>query len=546
VDLSRYGQACSELLNMTIIPHGAVTRRMGTEYVATASGDHVRLIPFVFNTGQAYVLELTPGGLRFFRNGGYLQGKDLDAPWTADDLADLSYCQSADVMYLVCRRHAPQKLVRDGADSFILSEVSFTAAPEEWGQDNWPRVITFHQQRLWLGGTANQAQKLWASKTGDFENFTTGTDDDSALALSLVSEQVNAVHWLLSQKTLIVGTAGGEWVIASSGSDALTAKNIQATRNSNYGTSPVRPLVAGSSAMHVSADKRRLRDISYAFADDAYISQDISLLAEHITRPGIEEMAHCQNPDGIIWCRLSNGDFAGITYLRAQEVAGWHRHATAGEVLSIICVPAQSHTETWLAVRRRNGVHIERMKAPWDGATADDPGCWFVDCGLLYEGEAVSSVSGLEHLEGESVAVLADGAAHRQCVVRQGAVRLDWPARRVVVGLPYAWSVAPMRMEGLSPRGTMQGKKTRILKLMARLYKSLGVLWSVPGQSDAPYPLAARDVDMMMDEAPLPFTGDAEMPMPGGWSSDARVRLSGDGAFPATIIMLSPTAAVNE
>lgn len=502
-------------------------------------------MPFIFNNAQAYVLELTPGKIRFFRDGGYLAGKDLQTPWM-NNLGEIFYCQSADVMYLACQDHPPYKLTRPGADTFSLAAVSFAGKPAEWTDRNWPSVVAFHQQRLWLSGTRNQAQTLWASKTGDFENFTSGTDDDAAMVISLVAEQVNAVHWMLSQKNLLIGTAGGEWVISSSSGQAITSKTIQATRNSNYGTARVRPIIVGSSLLHVSADRRRLRDLSYAFADDAFISQDISLMAEHLTRGGITEMADCQNPDSIIWCRLQNGGISGVTYLRAQEVAGWHRHETSGRVLSIVCIPSDGFTETWLAVQRQNGVFIERMKAPWDGESTNETGCWYVDSGLMYEGSLVQRIYGLGHLEGQEVLVLADGAAHENRIVRNGQIELDWPARRVLVGLPYRWALSPMRLEGLSSAGTTQGKRTRISKVMARLYKSLGVHWALSGQSALPYPLATRDVEMPMDAAPAPFTGDADMPMPGGWTSDARVILSGNNAFPATVIMLAPTARVNE
>ena len=546
VDLARYGQACSELLNMTIIPHGAATRRMGTMYVATAAAGDVRLIPFIFNEEQAYVLEFSPGKIRFFRSGGYLKGKDIASPYSAADLWGLSCCQSADVMYLVSHKHKPRKLTRPGADTFSLAEISLTGQPKDWSNGNWPGAATFHQQRLWMGGTPKQAQKLWASKTGNFEDFTTGTDEDSGLELSLVSERVNAIRWLMSQKVLLAGTAGGEWVISADGSGAITNKNIQATRNSNYGTAAMPPLIAGASVLHVSADRKRLRDLSYAFADDAYVSQDISLVSEHLTRPGMKELAYCQNPDDILWCVLDNGNFCGLTYLRSQEVAGWHRHETQGQVLSMACIPGEDYTETWLAVKRKNGVCIERMLPPWDGETTNEAGCWYVDCGLLYEGEETSTVSGLDHLEGLDVAVLADGAAHERCRVKDGRITLDFPASRVLAGLAYTWALTPMRMEGLSERGTMQGKKTRITHIMARLYKSLGIHCSLIGQAAPPYPLAARDVEMQMDKAPIPYTGDAAMPMPGGWQSDARVRLSGDGAFPVTVIMLIPWATTNE
>lgn len=555
VDIGRYGQACSELLNMTIMPHGAVTRRMGTEFVALCDREPVRLIPFVFNRQQAYVVELTPGRIRFFRSGGYLAGRDVNSPYGAADIQDISYCQSADVMYLVCHDHAPQKLTRPGEDRFVLAGVSFVGAPEEWGTGNWPGAVTFHQQRLWMGGTREEAQKLWASKTGVFENFSRTTDEDSGLALSLVSEQVNAIRWMISQKKLLIGTAGGEWVLHGGGNDAITNKNLQAERNSNYGTASVRPFISGVSALHVSADGRRLRDLRFDVVEDSFLSSDISLVAEHLTRPGIEEIADCQNPDSIIYCRIKGGGLCGCTYLRSQEVIGWHRHQTDGEVLSLCCIPADGFTETWIAVKRhqisrqgekRESICIERFKSPWDGETTNEPGCWYVDSGLLYEGPKVTEIRGLEHLEGRTVNVLADGAAHPERVVVNGGIALASPAQRVIAGLGYAWALAPMRLEGLSPRGTMQGKKTRILEVTARLYKSLGVCWELPGRTAGPFSLADRDVDMPMDAAPLPFTGDVAMIMPGGWQSDARVRLSGRGAFPVTITMLVPKAVVNE
>ena len=136
VDLARYGQACSELLNMTIIPHGAATRRMGTMYVATAAAGDVRLIPFIFNEEQAYVLEFSPGKIRFFRSGGYLKGKDIASPYSAADLWGLSCCQSADVMYLVSHKHKPRKLTRPGADTFGLAEISLTGQTKDWSSGN--------------------------------------------------------------------------------------------------------------------------------------------------------------------------------------------------------------------------------------------------------------------------------------------------------------------------------------------------------------------------------------------------------------------------
>ena len=546
VDISKYGQACTDMVNMTLIPHGAATRRMGTAYVAHAAGEEVRLVDFIYNTEQAYILEFSPGQIRFFRDGGLLENATVATSYTWDDIRKLNFCQAADVMYLVCPRVGPHKLTRPGADTFSLAAVSFTARPSDWGADNWPGAVTFHQQRLWFGGAPKNPQKLWASRTGDFENFTTGSEDASAMSLSLVSEKVNAIRWLISQNVLLGGTSGGEWVIFADGNGAVTSKTIQAKRNSNYGTAEVRPLLVGASGMHVSADSRRLRDLAFSVVDDSYLSQDVSLMAEHLTRAGIREIADCQNPDGIIWCAMNDGSLVGCTYLRAQEVVAWHRHETEGDVLSVACIPGDGYTETWFAVKRQNGVFIERMPQPWDGETTNEAGCWFLDAAMLYEGEPVTRLSGLEHLEGQTVDILADGAAHPPRLVENGAINLAVPASRVLAGLPYAWKLTPMRLEGLSQRGTAQGKRARLTQIMVRLYKTLGVRYAWAGQAEDAYILPMREVDMPMDAAPAPYTGDVSLPMPGGWSTDTRAALSGEGPFPATVIMLAVTAAVNE
>lgn len=546
VDIAKYGQACSAMLNMTLIPHGSATKRMGTEYIADAAGEDVRLVDFIFNTEQAYVLEFSPGKIRFFRDGGLLEEAAVTSPYTAEHIPTLNFCQSADIMYIVCPSIKPYKLTRPGEDSFTLAAVSFTGQPGDWQSGSWPAAATFHQQRLWFGGAPKHPQKLWASKVGEFENMTTGVGESDGLGFSLVSERVNAVRWILSRKIMLAGTSGGEWVLKTDGNAAITNKNIQAERNSNYGTEALRPLLVGACALYVSADGRRLRELAFSVMDDSYLSQDISLLAEHMTRPGIKELADCQNPDGVIWCVMRDGSLAGCTYLRSQEVVAWHRHDTQGKVLSVAGIPAEGFTETWFAVKRKNGVFIERMKQPWDGDTTDEAGCWYLDSALLYEGEKTSAIYGLEHLEGKDVTILAEGAAHPARTVRNGRVVLDFPARRVLVGLPYAWKLSPMRIEGVSPRGTTQGKRVRLTEIMVRLYKTLGISYAWAGNETCEFELPAREVDMPMDNAPLPYTGDAAMPMPGGWGSDARVILTGKNPFPATVVMLVAHAAVNE
>lgn len=552
-DLQKYAAACSVLENLTIMPHGAVTRRMGTEMVEAVGTDKVRLIPFVFNTEQAYVLEVTPGRIRFFRDGGMVMQGDapysIANPWTWDEIRALTYAQSADVMYLLCGSTPPQKLTRPGVDRFALAPVVFSGAPAAWTDGSWPRAVTFHQQRLWIAGTAGKPQTVWASKTGEFENFTTGTDDAAGLAVTLASGDVNAVRWMMSARALLIGTAGGEWVIDGGGMDqAITSKSITARRNSNYGTAGVTPCMVGTAVLHASADRRRLCELAYSFQDDGYISTDLSLLGEHITRGRLRAVAHAPDPDGIVWCVLDTGELAGLTYLRGQDVIGWHRHPTQGRVLGVAAIPEEYGSEVWLAVERKNGVCMERMLPAWDGENTNDPACWYVDCGLQYAGEPTTTVRGLEHLEGESVQVLADGATHADVVVTGGTIALDTPASLVTVGLGYRWRVAPMMPEGGSPAGTAQGKRKRLAGVTVRTYKSLGLQYGLyaPLRDMPLYDVPNREVNDAMDRAPAPHTGDLYLDMPDNWGSDGRYTLAGTLPLPATLVLLVPRLVMYE
>ena len=241
---------------------------------------------------------------------------------------------------------------------------------------------------------------------------------------------------------------------------------------------------------------------------------------------------------------------AGCTWLKEQDVVGWHRFETKGRVKSVCCIPAKDgggdYTQTWLVVERESGVFIECMAAPWDGDSTNEPGCFYVDSGLVYEGAPTKRLSGLAHLEGQEVNVLADGAEHRRVRVYDGAVELEHEASLAVVGLPYEWRAAPMKLEGFSPRGTVQSKKVLISNLAVRFYKTLGVNWQHAGAPEKFWPVSFRKSESKMDRAPAPFTGDIDLSMPGGWYEDSRVRLFNDGAFPATLIMMIPKATVNE
>jgi hypothetical protein len=292
--------------------------------------------------------------------------------------------------------------------------------------------------------------------------MTPGADDDDALSYTLAADQVNAIRWLMPARALMVGTVGGEWrVSASSTDDPITPTNISIKRQTTYGSANIQAVFVGHAVLYVQRSQRKLRELAYNLEIDGYVSPDMTLLSEHITSPGITNMAFQQEPDNILWLVRSDGALLSFTYNRGQEVMSWGRHITDGEIESVACIPGTNQDELWISVKRTiNSVtkrYVEYMVDTDWGTDQED--CFCVDSGLTYSGVATSTLSGLGHLEGKTVAVLANGAVHPSKTVESGQITLDYEVTKAHVGLAYTSKLQTMRLEAGSATGNAQGKQ---------------------------------------------------------------------------------------
>lgn len=550
VDVAKYQSSCEVLENMILYPHGGITRRMGMEYIAEAKTGTVRLIPFEYNREQAYVLEFGSGYVRFYRDGGQifdgLVPREISTAYLLSELPDISFAQSADVLYLCHPNHKPRKITRTGADIFAIADVSFTATPTDWNiTDGYPGAVTFFQNRTVWGGHKKKPMTLWFSKSSDYENMTVGTVGTDGMSFTLSSHQVNAIQWLMPSKRLMVGTTGGEFTVYGGSGASITPTNFQVDRESNFGSKSGRVQLVGLEVLYSSRDGKKLRAMSYSLDKDGYDSPELSLFSEHITRPGIKEFDFAQNPDGILWTVLNDGAFAGFTYLKSQEVQGWHRHSTSGTVISVCTIEGDTGTETWFAVKRNGQTNVERMAAPFEGDEPNDAACAFLDSYLVYEGSPNDHISGLDHLDGMTVSVLGDGVNLGDFVVESGAIDLPQEVSLAVIGLKYRWRLVPLRLEGGSQYGISQGKKKRIESVILRVERSAGISHKIPG-ADTETQLPNRAYGENFDsEIPL-YSGDLTIHTDPNWSREGQFELCGEEPFPVTILMASARVTVNE
>ena len=249
---------------------------------------------------------------------------------------------STDVNRLISFSNGNAKITVFGSATSVTAEVKDdfdnTNAVEDWKLGAWstttgfPSCVSFFEQRLVFASTTNNPQTLYFSKSGDYENFTSGTNADDAMIYTIASNQVNVIEALKATRTLIVMTTGGEYSVSSGSSqDAITPTNINIRKQSNYGSAGVDALSIGNATIFLQRAKRKIRELAYNFDSDGYQAPDMTILAEHITESGITQMDYQQEPFSIVWCVRTDGVLAGLTYNRLEQVTAWHRHIFGGK-----------------------------------------------------------------------------------------------------------------------------------------------------------------------------------------------------------------------
>lgn len=431
----------------------------------------------------------------------------------------------------------------------VVKPLEAATATKDWAEGAWstergfPRTVCLHEQRMVYGGTRAKPQTLWASAIGDFYKFQLGAKDDDAFAFTLASAETNAIAWMVSQQALCIGTAGDEYILTSSSDGAITPTNFQVKRQSHFGSKYAPALVANDVALFIQRQGRKIREFVYEFQKDGYVAQDLTLLADHITGRGIVQTAFQQQPDAILWCVTLDGTLAGMTYERAQNVVGWHRHTTAGRIESVASIYSpDAADEVWLIVERGGVRYVERFDPGYRESLEDeDKGAWwYLDCASRFTSEEpMREVIGLERFEGQEVGLLVDGAVEASKVVQNARVRLEHPARNVLVGLPYVSTLTPMPLDpGPLQDGTAQGRKFRVSRLVLRTYKSLGGEVEIaPGLWD---PVFSRNTNDPMGASPPPLTGDQQIHVARGFETTGTVSVRQTQPLPMTLLAIIP------
>ena len=373
--------------------------------------------------------------------------------------------------YIDARKAVAQLERPFGSDEWTSdwAEGSFSQAA------GYPACVFFYQDRLGLAGTATEAQTVWFSKTGEYADFGHARrtlEDSDAISINLSGKKLNAIHAVAVSGRLLVFTAGSEWTLSTSG--ALTPYNIQLQQQSERGSSRTAPLMVGNKALYVQARGGVLRDFYYEYNSASYTSNDLTLYAKHLFfNREICEVCYQQEPDNLIWCVLDNGILAALTYLPEQNICAWTHHETQGNFKSICTIPNRGYDELWCAVERDGSYFIERMALRM--SSKDPQEQLFLDCAVSCKSDtAFSEMSGLDHLEGKTVSVLADGSPLGGLMVENGKIQLPRPMKCVHAGLPYEAELQTLPAALELADGTGQDRRRRLVSVTVKMLDSRG------------------------------------------------------------------------
>jgi hypothetical protein len=443
--------------------------------------------------------------------------------------------------------------------SQIPDGASGANATTRWAFSAWSAADGYPTAPAFFRGRCVYAwgQSLAFSVSDDYDNFAYTVQGvvtaDAGFQRDLASGRVNTIRWLSPADVLFVGTEGDEWVITeATTTEPLSPANAKASPRTYHGSAQVQPVQVGNETIFVQKSGKKVRALSLDGLTDKGAAPDLTAFAPHITQPRITQMAYQQEPWSVVWGVRSDGQLIGATFSREQDVLAMHRHTFEGgivECIETLPAPDLSRDDLWAIVRytvdgaTRRYVCYLGVEDDESGSVAQEDWC-YSDQLLTYDGAPNDTISGLDHLEGMTVWVLADGTNHPNRVVTSGAITLTREASKVQIGLPCVATLQTTAMEPGAPTGSSFGDTKRAQKVVVRVLRSLG--GSVGPDADHLQDMQQRPLTTPMGSGPAPFSGDVVVDFDGGYATRLQVMVRKDSPRPLTVVAIAPKLSLAE
>ena len=333
----------------------------------------------------------------------------------------------------------------------------------------WPRTVTFHQGRLYFGGSKSRPNTLFASRVARYFDFNPGeTLDDDAIEVTLATDSVNAITGMFAGRDLQIFTKGGEFFLSQASLDPITPNNIVVSTATRRGSKEgIKPIGAESGTLFIQRSGKALREFLFSDVELSYISNNISLLSSHLIKEpsdlALRKATSTDDGDLLMIVNETDGSLAMYSILRGQNVIAPSLATTDGEFVKV----AVDVDVIYFVIKRNiNGSDVYYVETFNDDNTTDSNVLLF---GASLPG--TTSVTGLDHLEGETVKVIVDDAMQNDKTVSSGGITLDSvPTAYVEIGLNYTPQVKTLPVELKLPSGNIMAQKKRIVEATTNLY----------------------------------------------------------------------------
>jgi hypothetical protein len=473
------------------------------------------------------------------------------------------------------------------AQATVINEIpkNMSTPNWEWGVFHrgaeYPVSGAFWRNRLALLANTATGLKCFISKTDDFNNFADKEQGEvlaeCAVTAPILSEQYNEARWLSSGDALFIGTNNGEFYVdTQTSSEAFGPENVKVVPISNVGSKAITPIKINGHTLFVDRYGTTIRDLMYSYDRDGYDPFDATIKGKHLLQSGIVEWDYQDCPDKVLWCVVADGRVIGFTFNTEQEVTALHQHKYSGMVESVAVIPSPSEKkdDLWVSVKRTidnmsqryvewvdEGTPVvfpEYIEATDDFDEKDDleadymkQNSIFMDSCLVFDrepGNEGTQVFGLEHLAGQTVRIMADGAQKEdQVVTLEGTITINKNDNHVVVGLPVK-SVFKAKKRYIQSQGSFGiGDVQQIDHLCLMLYRSGG--GKVGGKFKNLVDILYRNTDAKMGKSYKLFTGNKIITWPNGVTDleerGADIIIQNDSVFPMTVLAVSPQMTSN-
>jgi hypothetical protein len=564
-------------------------------------------------------------------------------------------------------------IVHTGVNTFTLKDpdtlvdinstgyTAYSSGGYLFKQGNMPGAVGFYGGRLFYGGTLDDPETFYGSRAptdagvNRFDDFTTGANEDDAVIFPIASQNNTAdrIHWFAgTNRFLAIGTFGGIYkAFGATESAPISGTAITVQPVDFYGVQSIQPVRIGTSVFYVQRGGLILNRFSYSFLEESYVSEDLNILSDEVTYPGIDRITLQQGSVNILWARRTDGVLLGLSTKEQEKIAAWHTHYLGGTDVKVLDVSSEPRSDNaddlWLVVERTIGGATRRyieyftadavlpeyenfytgdQEADTDAFerrqyeiaktlvrvdsslmldttqavtltpaavtgsgisftaggnvfAATDVGRWIVkkhltgyeygiaeitayvsatevECDISQDFDStdampiggwfltVTEISGLEHLEGETVTVQADGSVHPTQTVVDGSVTLDAPATVIIVGEGYQGWLRTMPLESRSVSGSSMSMISTVNKVGVLFRHTLGAEFGTD-----PYDmeqLIFRNSNDRTNQPPPLYTGMEEVLIPDGYAFQKFINVMQNMPLPCTVQAIIPYVDVTE